>query len=78
MCGASSPHELIQEVFLNMENNTEVKALNEMEEAVAKMDEQSTKFRKGQTITATISSATDEGSTSTIPKKKSFSRKKSS
>ena len=61
VCGASSPHELIQEVFLNMENNTEVKALNEMEEAVAKMDEQSTKFRKGQTITATISSATDEG-----------------
>ena len=44
-----------------MENNTEVKALNEMEEAVAKMDEQSTKFRKGQLITATISSATDEG-----------------
>ncbi|MCI5837647.1 MAG: 4-hydroxy-3-methylbut-2-enyl diphosphate reductase [Christensenellaceae bacterium] len=61
VCGASTPHELIQEVFLNMENNTEVKALNEMEEAVAKMDEQSTKFRKGQTITATISSATDEG-----------------
>ncbi len=59
--GASTPLELIQEVFLNMENNTEVKALNEMEEAVAKMDEQSTKFRKGQTITATISSATDEG-----------------
>ncbi len=59
--GASTPPELIQEVFLNMENNTEVKALNEMEEAVAKMDEQSTKFRKGQLITATISSATDEG-----------------
>jgi len=61
LSGASTPPELIQEVFLNMENNTEVKALNEMEEAVAKMDEQSTKFRKGQTITATISSATDEG-----------------
>ncbi|MBQ9709614.1 MAG: 4-hydroxy-3-methylbut-2-enyl diphosphate reductase [Clostridia bacterium] len=59
--GASTPPELIQEVFLNMENNTEVKALSEMEEAVAKMDEQSTKFRKGQLITATISSATDEG-----------------
>lgn len=59
--GASTPPELIQEVFLNMENNTEVKALNEMEEAVARMDEQSNKFRKGQTITATISSATDEG-----------------
>ena len=61
VCGASTPPELIQEVFLKMENNTEVKALNEMEEAVAKMDEQSTKFRKGQIITATISSATDEG-----------------
>ncbi|MBQ7408820.1 MAG: 4-hydroxy-3-methylbut-2-enyl diphosphate reductase [Clostridia bacterium] len=32
-----------------------------MEEAVAKMDEKQTKFRKGQKITATISSATDEG-----------------
>ena len=58
---ASTPPELIQEVFLKMENNTEVKTLNEMEEAVAKMDEQSTKFRKGQILTATISSATDEG-----------------
>lgn len=44
-----------------MENNTEVKTLNAMEEAVAKMDEQSTKFKRGQVITATISSATDEG-----------------
>ena len=35
--------------------------VNEMEEAVAKMDEKQTKFRKGQKITATISSATDEG-----------------
>ena len=59
--GASTPPELIQEVFFIMENNTEVKALNEMEEAVAKMDEQSTKFRRGQILKATISSATDEG-----------------
>ncbi len=59
--GASTPDGLLREVFLKMENVTEVKALNEMEEAVAKMDEQSNKFRKGQTITATISSATDEG-----------------
>lgn len=38
-----------------------VKPMSEMEEAVAKMDEKQTKFRKGQKITATISSATDEG-----------------
>lgn len=39
----------------------EPKAMSEMEEAVAKMDDKATKFRKGQKITATISSATDEG-----------------
>lgn len=39
----------------------EPKVMSEMEEAVAKMDEKATKFRKGQKITATISSATDEG-----------------
>lgn len=38
-----------------------VKPMSEMEAAVAKMDEKQTKFRKGQRITATISSATDEG-----------------
>ncbi|MDY4186448.1 MAG: 4-hydroxy-3-methylbut-2-enyl diphosphate reductase [Candidatus Borkfalkiaceae bacterium] len=38
-----------------------VKPMSEMEEAVAKMDEKQTKFKKGQKITATISSATDEG-----------------
>lgn len=38
-----------------------VKPAETMEEAVAKMDEKQTKFRKGQKITATISSATDEG-----------------
>lgn len=38
-----------------------VKPMSEMEAAVAKMDEKQTKFRKGQKITATISSATDEG-----------------
>lgn len=37
------------------------KTMSEMEEAVAKMDDKATKFRKGQKITATISSATDEG-----------------
>ncbi len=39
----------------------DVKPMSEMEAAVAKMDEKQTKFRKGQKITATISSATDEG-----------------
>lgn len=58
--GASTPIERSREVFSKMEEVTEVKAINEMEEAVAKMDN-SPKFRKGQKIVATISSATDEG-----------------
>ena len=56
--GASTPYEQSVEVFTKM--STEVKVSNEMEEAVAKMDEQP-KFKKGQKIKATISSATDEG-----------------
>ena len=72
--GASTPPEQAMEVFFNMEKHTEAEVMaNEqvveevataaetMEEAVAKMDEKQTKFRKGQKITATISSATDEG-----------------
>ena len=59
--GASTPLERSQEVFSKMEEVTEVKTLNEMEEAVAKMDSPSQKFKKGQRIKATISSATDEG-----------------
>ena len=60
--GASTPPEQLMEVFSDMEEvTTEVKTLNEMEEAVAKMDSPSQKFRKGQRIKATISSATDEG-----------------
>ena len=43
-----------------MEEVTEVKAMNEMEEALAKFDN-NPRFRGGQRITATISSATDEG-----------------
>ena len=43
------------------EEKAETKVMSEMEEAVAKMDDKATKFRKGQKITATISSATDEG-----------------
>ena len=72
--GASTPLEQSMEVFFSMEKHTEAEVMaNEqvveevatatetMEEAVAKMDEKQTKFRKGQKITATISSATDEG-----------------
>ncbi|MBQ3571896.1 MAG: 4-hydroxy-3-methylbut-2-enyl diphosphate reductase [Clostridia bacterium] len=72
--GASTPPEQAMEVFFSMEKHTEVAevvtaqvveeaatAAETMEEAVAKMDEKQTKFRKGQKITATISSATDEG-----------------
>ncbi len=59
--GASTPIERSQEVFSKMQEVTEVKAMNEMEEAVAKLDSAQTKFRKGQRVVATISSATDEG-----------------
>ena len=58
--GASTPIERSREVFSKMEEVTEVKAINEMAEAVAQMDN-SPKFRKGQRVVATISSATDEG-----------------
>lgn len=60
--GASTPPEQTMEVFSNMEEVvTEVKTVNEMEEAVAKLENGQQKFRKGQKIVATISSATDEG-----------------
>lgn len=75
VAGASTPVEQSMEVFFNMGNNTEAEVkvmeqaeatnnetvVNEMDEAVAKMDEKQTRFKKGQKITATISSATDEG-----------------
>lgn len=67
--GASTPAEQSMEVFSKMEEVTEVKALNEaevkplneMEEAVAKLEGAQQKFRRGQRVVATISSATDEG-----------------
>ncbi len=67
--GASTPAEQSMEVFSKMEEVTEVKALNEaevkplneMEEAVAKLEGAQQKFRRGQKVVATISSATDEG-----------------
>lgn len=60
--GASTPTVQSMEVFSKMEEAvTEVKAVNEMEEAVAKLESSQQKFKKGQKIVATISSATDEG-----------------
>ena len=60
VAGASTPKAQSMEVFLKMEEVTEVKSTNAMEEAMTAMgDEQ--KFRRGQCIVATISSATDDG-----------------
>lgn len=58
--GASTPDEQTREVLLKMAENTEVKATNPMDEVVAKIDNES-KFKRGQTVTATISQATDDG-----------------
>lgn len=70
--GASTPNTQTQEVLLKMESiDTEVKATNEMEEFVAKIDNGQSKFRKGQLVTATISSATDDGVEVLLP----FSKK---
>ena len=63
--GASTPNAQTQEVLLNMEGmETEAKAT--MEEVVANMDNQP-KFKKGQLITATISSADDSGIAVLLP-----------
>lgn len=64
--GASTPLTQTQEVLFKMDNNTEVKATNEMEEVVAQMDNQS-KLKKGQLVTAIISSASDEGVAVLLP-----------
>ncbi len=65
--GASTPNAQTQEVLLKMEK-TEAKAttMESMEEVVAKMDNQP-KFKKGQLITATISSADDAGVAVLLP-----------
>ncbi|MBQ8684886.1 MAG: bifunctional 4-hydroxy-3-methylbut-2-enyl diphosphate reductase/30S ribosomal protein S1 [Clostridia bacterium] len=63
--GASTPNAQTQEVLMEME--TEAKAT--MEEVVANMDNQQ-KFRKGQLITATISSADDTGVAVLLPNTK--------
>ncbi len=65
--GASTPNRQAQEVLLKMEMETEAKAT--MEEVVAKMDSQP-KFRKGQLLTATISSANDSGVAVLLPNTK--------
>ena len=65
--GASTPHTQTQEVLFKMENNTEVKATNEMENVVAQMDNGQSKLKRGQLVTAIISSATDEGVAVLLP-----------
>ncbi len=70
--GASTPDTQHREVLLKMESiDTEGKATNAMEEFVAKIDNGQSKFRKGQLITAIISSADDEGVAVLLP----FSKK---
>ena len=68
--GASTPNEQTREVLLKMEENTEVKAANPMDEVVAKIDNEA-KFKKGQTVHATISQATEDGLQILLP----FSKK---
>ena len=63
--GASTPNAQTQEVLLKMEMETEAKATS-MEEVVANMDNQP-KFKKGQLIKATISSADDTGVAVLLP-----------
>lgn len=65
--GASTPLAQTQEVLFKMDNNTEVKATNEMEEVVAQMDNGQSKLKKGQLVTAIISSANDEGVAVLLP-----------
>ena len=63
--GASTPNAQTQEVLSKMEMETEAKATS-MEEVVAKMDNQP-RFKKGQLIKATISSADDSGVAVLLP-----------
>ena len=62
--GASTPNWQTQEVLLKMEMETEAKAM--MDEVVANMDNQP-RFKKGQLVTATISSADDSGIAVLLP-----------
>ena len=65
--GASTPNAQTQEVLSKMEMETEAKAT--MEEVVANMDNQP-RFKKGQLITATVSSADDSGVAVLLPNTK--------
>lgn len=67
--GASTPNEQAREVLLKMAENTEVKAINPMDEVVAKMDSES-KYKKGQLVHATISQATNDGLEVLLPSAK--------
>lgn len=67
--GASTPNAQTQEVLSKMEMETEAKATameETMENVVAKMDSQP-RFKKGQLIKATISSADDTGVAVLLP-----------
>ena len=68
--GASTPNTQTREVLLKMEENTEVTTTSSMADVVAKIDSES-KFRKGQTVQATISQATEDGLQILLP----FSKK---
>ncbi|MBE5746681.1 MAG: bifunctional 4-hydroxy-3-methylbut-2-enyl diphosphate reductase/30S ribosomal protein S1 [Clostridiales bacterium] len=63
--GASTPNAQTQEVLLKMEMETEAKATS-MADIVANMDSQP-RFKKGQLIKATISSADDSGVAVLLP-----------
>ena len=63
--GASTPNGQTQEVLLKMEMETEAKATS-MADVVANMDSQP-RFKKGQLIKATISSADDSGVAVLLP-----------
>ena len=65
--GASTPLTQTQEVLFKMDNSMEEKVTNEMEEVVAQMDNGQSKLKRGQLVTAIISSATDEGVAVLLP-----------
>ena len=70
VCGASTPYEQAKEVFFRMDTEVKVtEGIATMEEALQEMPEQ-TKFKKFQKITATISSATEEGLMILLPNTK--------
>lgn len=74
VAGASTPRELIKEVFLNMADSIkETKELNEgqitMQQVVEQMEEKKN-FRIGQILKATISQVSDDGISVLLPGQK--------